>query len=1455
MAADPEQFALWLSASCAILFLAYLPARIWDLAKQAPCGLRRYHVVAYRAKLSIGPALAMALLILSLRPRGQAQPASLSDAGVVTVSLSALVAICLSPLFHLEHRRSLTAGSDLAILYLVGSLIFDMVILTMPRLGPRLWEGLPGAVRVRCVAHALLLLLECLVGPPAAKGGKGLLSDEETSGVLSRVFFSWINPLLTRGYRHVLTAQGLSYLSQDLKPSHTRRAVLEAWSRRAVPESRMTLPLVLYRCLKRQFFAAVIPRLFLIVFRYAQPILIWRAIHYVTVPASGDWESTGYWLIVAALIVYMGLVVSTARYQHAVNRLRLSTKSALVGLIHAKMISLPSTAREDGEAITLMSTDAEGLENIVEMFHETWAQVLEVAIGMTLLAREVGWLWLLLVVLIYLCSRMSRHVAGHLHPGQKAWNVASQTRIAATTIMLNSMKVVKMLGIESALAERIQRLRERELRTASKVRWLMVYANSAANALGIFSPAIVIAIFAAWLQHVRNASLNAETGFTTLAVLSRVTHPANMVMTIVPRAVGAFAGFERIQEYLVKPALTDRRLVARMSTPRYPITTPSDATSLPAAPALHLEHTTVGYPPTEDQAVLKDVSMEVARGSFVVVSGPVGCGKSTLLLALLGELPPLKGSVAVSTKRIAYCSQKPWLPAGNIREVITGFADQYDVQQYREVLKACCLEHDLDILPESDDTYVGSRGHNLSGGQRQRVALARAVFARCEIVLLDDAFSALDGETEHRVFENLLGARGVLRRSGVTVVLVSNNAKHCASADSVVLLSEGGRVKEQGLWRNIQTKTSQVPKFMTRRGADTNAPMPATDKNLEKLGTRLRALNEAERDLARRTGDIALYRYFCSFADYRNLALLAACTASYSLFVTIPQYWVELWTESDSSRNTFYIAGLMLLAFLAWGSTSGTLWAAIVLLARRAGLTLHRHLLGIVTRAPLTFFSMTDTGSILNRFGQDMQLIDKQLPMAVTNVCNQVFKLTVQAVLLFLAQKWLVVSLPAVLAVVYVVQKIYLRTSRQLRFLELEAKAAVFSSFLEAFDGLETLRGFSWQRQAIISNERGIEDAQRPEFLLLTLQRWLNLVLDLLSAALGVIVIVIATMRREDVSGGQVGVALNVMLAANLTLLRLVESWTTLEISLGAVARLKMLGEHTPSEAEAPSEAAWGGAAYRGPDLWRNWRIDGSIEMRDVVASYHPGALALRGVSLAIRPGQKVLVRGRTGSGKSSLLLTLLRMLNLESGSITLDGVDISNVPPHELRLRCFVVASQDPLLLPQEELRFNLDPSGSASDAMIVQALTMVGLWSIFQGNSPDAILTRESSADNADSGFAVLGSPLLELPALSGGQGQLFALARAIVKATGLRATGSRPIVLLDEVTSSVDTDTEAKVFDIVDREFTSRDHTVVIVTHRSAALSSRMRPGKDVVVDMSDGVVTGVTEDITQALLQQD
>lgn len=247
-----------------------------------------------------------------------------------------------------------------------------------------------------------------------------------------------------------------------------------------------------------------------------------------------------------------------------------------------------------------------------------------------------------------------------------------------------------------------------------------------------------------------------------------------------------------------------------------------------------------------------------------------------------------------------------------------------------------------------------------------------------------------------------------------------------------------------------------------------------------------------------------------------------------------------------------------------------------------------------------------------------------------------------QAALISQGSSYMAITIPFLLVAIYILQAIYLRTSRQLRFMDLEAKSPVYSHFLETLDGLATIRAFGWQQQFRVTSLRRLDESQRPYYLLFCIQRWLNLVLDLMVAVLAVIVVSLAVTLRNSTSAGSLGVALNNVLGFTASLTHLVTFWTQLETSLGAIARLKnfeitVSPEETTEENVTPPE---------------NWPEYGAIDFRNVTAAYgygsicilllshrdidngRPTALALRDVSFSIAPGEKIGVCGRTGRYK-----------------------------------------------------------------------------------------------------------------------------------------------------------------------------------------------------------------------------
>ncbi|KAI2990210.1 hypothetical protein CBS147343_5175 [Aspergillus niger] len=1061
-------------------------------------------------------------------------------------------------------------------------------------------------------------------------------------------------------------------------------------------------------------------------------------------------SNSGLWLIFFAGIIYLGMTISAAIYQRCIDRLRIMVRGALIGMIHDQAMKLPGKEAES-EAVTLMSSDVDSVESVGEILHDTWAYLLEVAIGTMLLAARLQWFAFLPLGIIFACSRMSAYVAKHLEGRQKDWNVATQARISAITSVLGGIKSLKMMGMEDVGQSRISQLREKELRLSERLRWILVAYNASANSLGIFAPVLTLVFYA---LSPRTDGLHANEVFTSIALLSLVTHPANMVMTLVPRAVGIMANFARIEAYISRSSVVDTRQIAGKEKAQH---------------LASLDHVSIRNSSITDAPILRDVSFSIAKGELIVCTGAVGSGKTTLAMALLGESAS-GGSMFLASKKIAYCDQAPWLPSVTIRDAILGGSD-FDEEWYKLVIDACCLALDLEALPDSDSTVIENNGMNLSGGQRQRIALARAVYSRYDMLVLDDPFSALDKTVVEHIVDRLLGPKGLFKATKAGVFLLTNSAQLFPLADRLLTLQGSeARLEDPSSVQKGEQLDSIVAS--TAGVVQNTQPSELHDKKMPGQNNRL---SEAAIDLSRKTGDVAVYGYYINAVGHGNALLMTACTATYSFCLTFSQDFIHR-VGSDQ-------------------------WHYVLKVAIRSGMVLHSQLLERVLRAPLSYFAETHIGVTLNRFSQDIALIDKQLPSALANLSTP---------LIVYVQPVMLVTIPPCYILVYLIQKVYLRTSRQLRFLDLDSRSQLYTNFLDTTRGVTTIRAFGWQEKFATDNIQALDMSQKPYYLLLCLQCWLKVVLDCIMAIIAIGLITLTVVYRNS-TGADIGLALNLMIGANTTLLRLIQNWTSLETSLGAVSRLKDVQERVRSEDDAR------GAIEPGP----RWPSGGELRMQHVTVSYSKKSEpALRDVCLEIKPGQKLVVMGRTGSGKSTLMLSLLRLLETMHGDIYIDDINIAHVPLQVLRQRGIIAVPQDGFNMPTASIRFSLDPYNKCTDDDIVQALKRTHLW--------DKISASSSGFDDT------LDLPMSTILPLSAGQMQLFALCRMLLRVEIDRS--SKPIIILDEASSSLDLQTEAILGDILREDL--KQHTVIMIAHRAEGIMDALRAGVDAIATMKDG-----------------
>ncbi|WYZ43992.1 hypothetical protein EsH8_VII_000428 [Colletotrichum jinshuiense] len=1313
----------------------------------------------------------------------------------------------------LEHDKSLAPSA------LLQTFLLVTVIVDAARLGD-LWIA-PHEVgkadlalaAAQFAATALLLVAEstsksAFVTIPAIR-----VSREERSGIFGRSLALWINPLLSLGWKKDLVVEDLEPVDDDLSSEKVLHRLSRTWEN--VDQTRThALVLAVLKAFWLELFFIHIPRLGIVGFGLAQPLLVQTTIEYIQ--NHGDRPvGFGYGLIGAFALTYLGVAISTQWSGQLTNRLLTRIRGALIAIIYHNMLSLRAETGNSQAAVSLMSAEVERITVASQWCVAIVPNLIQVGFALRILSSQLGAIGVAPVVIALLSVSVSIKLGQLVPPRQRRWMQAIQKRVGITTEIMGSVKGIKMSGLTATVQDQIQGLRDFELDESKKFRKMQIANMLVGQFPSIMTPSITFAVFAVVQKLSNGEPLNVVQAFTSLSLLGILISPVSELVMI-PNNLGSAIGcIDRIQEFLVKEKRDDYRHI-KGGGPHENGTAAGDAPP-GSRPLITVSGGSFGW--HSDKAILHDLALEVRPSTLTMLVGPVGSGKSTLLKSLVGETYRISGTVEYSAAMdVAYCDQDPWILNQSIKDNIVGGAG-YVPEFYGRVVKACQLEEDLGLLPQGDDTVVGSSGAALSGGQKHRIALARAVYSGNQVVIMDDNLKGLDSDTASKCFNAIFGAQGLLRDQNRAVLFATHNAQWLRFADQIIALGSDGTISERGSYEELSKtggyvstlKVSQLADHADDAGAAGETPQENGKQNGNPAAAA--KTKDAAGSKARGAANTSSLVYYIRSMGTSAFFLFVAMVLLQMACRTMQRLWVKFWVAANESGGDQNL-GMWVGVYILWGVSTElslaieTLYFLVVIVPHSAK-GLHFSVLKAALAAPLSFFVKTDAGVIINRFSQDMNLVDLPLPIAFMLTFDYLSLAVADLVLTCIATGYLALATPVLAAVLYAIQRVYLQTSRQVRLLDLEAKSPVFSHFLASFAGLVTVRALGRAADARAENLARLDLSQRAFYAMGSMQRWLLLVLNLVVAGLAVVLVALAVALRASVDPGLLGVALVSVMGFGHLLTQLLNYWAMLETSLGAVARIREFETGTPSEAgrggEDPASLPAGG-----------WPAAGAIELAGVSAAYDDHRV-LRDVSLSVRPGEKVAICGRTGSGKSTLLALLLRLHEPSAGAVSIDGVDIARVPVGALR-EALVALPQDALFLPGT-VRRNLDPLGGhgGDDDAVWAALGKTGLRALFEDKGG---LDAELNTDW-----------------LSAGQKQLFCMARALLR--------SSRVLLLDEATSSLDQATEQVVQDLIRSEF--RGWTVVVIAHRLRAVADF-----DKVVALQDGRV--VEFDSPKALLEK-
>ncbi|KAJ5806253.1 uncharacterized protein N7503_003855 [Penicillium pulvis] len=1315
---------------------------------------------------------------------------------VATIAASALAFIAslgLCLLSRLEHSRSIRP-SPIINSYILLTLVFDIARVRTLFLNSDS-GSIAGLFSSMIGVKVMVLLAEAVEKRKMLLAPYRDLSPEETSGIYSKSFFFWLNQLMTSGFQRVLQNDDLYPIVGEMSSSALQQRMKNAWNAAAQDKRRAFFWAVLRANLK-PFLYCVIPRLMQIGFKYTQPLLLTRTVDFANDASQPD--SIGWGLTGAFFIVLLGIALSNGFFYHMTFRFVTSVRGSLISIIYSKTVDLSVTALDESVAVTLMSSDVQSICDGFQLINDLWGVPLELVIVIYLLSRQIGVAAVVPVFFSVISTVAIMSMAKFMGHAQKIWMESIQTRVDVTATMLGSMKSVKMLGFSDWLAGIVQGLRVSELQEANLFRKLLVLRVFLGNSLRFLAPPVTFAIYTAVAD--KEGSLDWTSAYTTLSLISLLASPVNTLIRAIPSMNTALASLGRIQEFLQSEGRRDHRILLedfpvparqiKSSTEGLELTDLSPLRHRLASDVITARDVSFAWSRHATFAV-HNVNLSVQKGQFCFIIGSTGCGKSTMMKGILGETPSTKGFLYTTYRDTAFVDQTPWIRNTSFKDNILG-ASNYNEIWYHEVVSACGLDQDVANLPNGHSTKVGSSGISLSGGQKQRLALARAIYACKDVILLDDIFSGLDADTEEHVFKALFARNGLFRRLDTTVILATHAVRRLSYADHIVALDSDGSVAEQGTLEELKANGGYVALLKAQykdQANDGNNPQQKDATAVLAGPDQGSHIDTTAEELARGNGDFSLYFYYFGSVHWASSLLWMTLLALEGLLPKFSEllvkFWVSALDKNGSSVNSFYLGLYASVSIIAVIALVGGAYHLIIFFSPRSAKTLHERVLKAVMHAPLSFFTSVDTGTTMNRFSQDMTLIDHDLPYSVFDLIFSLASGLMSAIMMCISAPYFAAVIPPVFMFMWMLQKFYLRTSRQMRLLDLEAKSPLFSQFIESLSGLVTIRAFGWASVFEDQNLTLLDASQKPFYLLFCIQRWLELVLDLTVAVLGTILMVLVVKLRSEVGTGYVGLAILNVITFSQSLSEILRNWADLETSIGAIARIKDFVTHTASE-DKPGE----NEGLQAEELHlSSWPSKGAIEFKNVYASYKTGddqPYVLRDLNLSIKPGQKIGICGRSGSGKSSLLATLFRLLEIDpQGRVLIDGVDIAKIPRQVTRTALNAIP-QEPFFT-HGTVRANMDPSNANNHEEIERALRRVELWNIIEAKGGlDAAL---------DANF------------FSHGQRQLFCLARALLRKS--------KIVVLDEVTSNVDVVSDALMQRVIREEFA--DCTILAVAHR--------------------------------------
>ena len=1076
----------------------------------------------------------------------------------------------------------------------------------------------------------------------------------------------------------------------------------------------------------------------------------------------------------------------------------------------AQEISGDGAGWGNGRVVNLMSTDTFRIDQASGMFHMIWTAPVTIALTLVVLLINLSYSALAGFALLVIGIPVLTKAIKKLFSRRRAINKITDQRVSLTQEILQSIRFVKYFGWESSFLERISQIRRREIHA---IQILLTIRN------GINAASMSLPIFASMLSFITYSlskhDLNPAPIFSSLALFNSLRMPLNLLPLVIGQIVDAWSSIGRLQDFLIAEEqnenfLWDMEAEHAISMEHADFTWERTITQDPdksvglrpnkkqikeVKDAEKAASRPVDLKSGEDSSStltqvqpfrLHDLELSIGRNELIAVIGGVGSGKSSLLAALAGDMRRTNGSVTMGATR-AFCPQYAWIQNTSVKENIL-FGKPYNREWYDAVVDACALRPDLEALPNGDMTEIGERGITVSGGQKQRLNIARAIYFDSDIILMDDPLSAVDAHVGRHIFDNAIC--GLLKDK--CRILATHQLHVLNRCDRIIWIQEGhietldtftnlinNNEAFQKLMASTAQENSQEEKAVNEDGADVEK-----DSKKKKTNKRGAALMQQEERAVKSVSWSVYVAYIRASGSilFGPMVILILIISQGANIVT--SLWLSWWT----SNKFGYTEGQYIGAYVALGVVQATLMfvfsVALTMLGTRASKVMLQNAITRVLRAPMRFFDTTPLGRITNRFAKDVDIMDNNLTDAMRIYFFNLALIISVFILIIIYFHYFAIALGPLFLLFLFSAGYYRSSAREMKRHESVLRSEVFARFSEGVFGTASIRAYGLQEYFASGIYKTVDQMNSAYYLTFANQRWLSVRLDAIGNILVFTTGILVVTSRFNVPPSIGGLVLAYILAIVQMIQFTVRQLAEVENAMVSTERLYYYG--TELDEEPPLHLK---------SVPESWPDKGEIVFDDVHMRYRNDLpLVLQGLNMTVQGGERIGIVGRTGAGKSSIMSTLFRLVELSGGSISIDGINIAQVGLKDLRTRLAIIP-QDPTLF-RGTIRSNLDPFNKHTD---------LELWSALRQSD---LIDADAQIDDKSHGRIHLDG-IVEEEGLnfSLGQRQLMALARALVR-------GSQ-IIVCDEATSSVDMETDTKIQRTMQTGF--RGKTLLCIAHR--------------------------------------